>query len=156
MICDHVLIRGLGLSVASRTSSSSLATIPAVELNQVIACVPTCEAREADKKVGYNLPFSLGRVVELNGSGVVVIWLFSRHMDGVWCLWEEGKNGACKPRRDDLDWADILRDEAGVVSIQFCADKTFKKSTLSRLKANPMLAMSQVEWGSYFRKQIKV
>ena len=37
----HVLIRGLGLKSSSTASSSSLATIPVVELNQVIACVPT-------------------------------------------------------------------------------------------------------------------
>ena len=151
----QIVMKNFGLSSVRSTTSSSDSIIPNVCVNQIVACVPTSEAREADKKSGYHLPFSLGRVVEVKGSGVVVTWLFARYADGVWRVWDEGKKGATRPRRDELDFGELLRDHAGVLNIQFCADKTLKKASLIRLKANQMLAMSEVDWFSFFRKPSK-
>ena len=120
--------------------------------------VPTNEARAADEQAGYHLPFSVGRIVEVKSSGVVVVWLFSRHINGRWCVWDEHVAGPSKRkrtrnlRRDELDWACILRDQGGVLKIKFCADKTLTKMTIARLKGHPGLSMSEDAWKLLFRK----
>ena len=154
-IGPQVVIKGVGFSIASESiySRSSSSSAPNVQKNDVVVCIPTQAARNADNEVGYHLPFSLGRIVEVKGSGVVVTWLFSRSIDGVWNVWDQGVKGRPNLRRDELFWEEILRDSAGVVFVQFCRDKTLKKGSVARLKANPMLAMSEDIWRSFFRKK---
>ena len=149
-----VVVRGFGFSVSSASSGVGDFGL-LVNVNQVVACVPTKESREDDKKAGYNLPFSLGRIVEVKGSGVVVTWLFSSFADGVWRPWDTGRKGASRLRRDELEWADLLRDHGGIVLVNFCADKTLKQGSLARLKVNVSLKMSEDQWRSYFRKSKK-
>ena len=156
-----VFIKRFGLTMSSKGSStdssgrSETDCGPCVQVNQVVVCVPTLVSREEDKKAGYNLPFSLGRVLEVKGSGVVVAWLFALFADGVWRAWDTGKKGSRRIRRDELEWADLLRDSAGVVVVSFCANKTLKQVSLARLKGNIALKMSDDEWRSYFKRNNK-
>ena len=144
----------------SSASSSSASTAIVLNLNEIVACVPTSEARKADEEVGYSLPFSLGRIVEVKTSSVVVNWMFSRHIDGRWYPWDEsignlkGSKKTRKLRRDELDFECILRDEMGVLRIKFCADKTLTKVSISRLKAHSELKMAEDSWRAHFRKPL--
>ena len=103
----------------SSASSSSASRAIVLNVNEIVACVPTSEARKADEEVGYSLPFSLGRIVEVKTSSAVVNWMFSRHIDGRWYPWDEsivnlkGSKKTRKVRRDELDFECILRDEMG-------------------------------------------
>ena len=153
-----VVIKKFGLSSVSSSGSNATGkgeSGPLIQVNQVVACVPTAKSREDDKRAGYNLPFSLGRVLEVKGSGVVVAWLFAFFADVVWRPWDTGKKGASRIRRDELDWEDLLRDRNGVVVVGFCADKTLKQSSLARLRGNRALEMSEADWRSYFKKPKK-
>ena len=142
----------------SSASSSSASRAIVLNVNEIVACVPTSEARKADEEVGYSLPFSLGRIVEVKTSSAVVNWMFSRHIDGRWYPWDEsignlkGSKKTRKVRRDELDFECILRDEMGVLRIKFCADKTLTKVSISRLKAHSELKMTEESWRAHFRK----
>ena len=159
VICND-LNRRPALSATSSASSASRCSTIQLEINDFVACVPTLEAQAQDEAVGYRLPFSIGRVVDKKVSGVVVTWMYSRNIDGRWYLWDENVNGkhskrkGRKLRRDDLEWASILRDNDGVLKIKFCADKTLTKVSISRLKKHPELKMPENDWRSLFRNPV--
>ena len=147
---------------SSNTTSNSIGSTSikaSVSLNQHIACVPTSEAHQADVQAGYVLPFSVGRIVCIKELGVSVKWMYAEFIDTTWRIWEEracigGKQRHQSRRADDIEWDSILRDTAGFISINFCADKRLTKASIAKLKGHPALSMTPERWNAFFRKPV--
>ena len=124
--------------------------------NSLVVCVPNDEARRLDIEANYRLPFSIGRVMRVKESGVVVAWLYAPNIDSAWHTWEEmfanerGKM-VTRTRKDEIEWAALLRDQYGAIVVKLCKDHCLSKKAILRLQGHPALKMSPKEWTSYFR-----
>ena len=127
-----------------------------VNLNDLVVCVPTEEARQLDLAANYRLPFSIGRVLRKKESGVLLVWLYAPNIDSAWHTWEErvkdhrGKV-TVRTRKDEIEWQSLLRDQYGVLTVSLCKDHCLSRKAVLRLKGHSELAMREDQWASYFR-----
>ena len=142
-------------SIRSHASSSGNIRDDVV-LNSLVVCVPNEEARRLDMEANYRLPFSIGRVTRVKESGVIVAWLYAPNIDSAWHTWEErvtnerGKM-VVRTRKDEVEWAALLRDQYGAIIVKLCKDHCLSRKAILRLQGHPALSMPPKEWSSYFR-----
>jgi hypothetical protein len=108
-------------------------------VNKFIVIEPDDESLAEDAAVGYTLPLSIGRVVEVDmapdiadGPLILVEWLFSESFSGKWRVWLERR----KPRTTWLALAEVQRDDTdAIVFVTFTAsDKSLSASSKRTLR----------------------
>ena len=79
------------------------AVLAGIELGDHLVIFPNEQSQLEDRQLGYNLPFSIGEVDEINSDALTlsVVWMFAEFVDEAWKRWED--DDECHGQIADLE-----------------------------------------------------